>query len=63
MEKTVVAAALGECVHVAGVIEFSAPGRSGRLADGIPGPGGADRSGARRRPGGRTPTWWASPTG
>ena len=59
--KVVVAGALGECVHVAGVMNFLRLAETGRLADGLPGAGGVGRAGDC----GRTPTtarrWSASP--
>ena len=58
--KTVVAAALGECVHVAGVMNFLRLAEAAGLADGLPGAGGRRSSacceaaaGERRRPGRR----------
>ena len=43
MQKTVIAAALGECVHVAGVLNFLRLAEISRLADNFPWPGSFHR--------------------
>ena len=61
-KKTVIAAALGECVHVAGVTNFLRLAETRRLADRFPGSG---RAGGRRDRGSRerkSGLWSASPT-
>ena len=60
--KTVIAAALGECVHVAGISNFLRLAEAAGWRTVFLGPAVPIEKVLEAATGGEKPTWWASPT-